>query len=236
MIDNKGKRDNVGNKYHEDEDTDEEIERVMNEEKERSRKEHRKKDRKEGTKHEEETSDEESPKKNREERRKKRRSGSKGEKRRSQDKTKKEKNRSGGSGSDAAYDADTDKENNSPQDSGDAYEAETDVDEDNRKDALERVSSAPLIKFKDIFKGDVMLLKGFEDKEYKLLDRYIVGYGGTVSMYNSPSVGIIITKFASPSQLREAGSINTKVEVVRPEWIFKCVDKQEKVPTHQFIF
>merc|ERR1719369_497319 len=93
---------------------------------------------------------------------------------------------------DSAYEVETDEEN-----SDDAYSAETDVESENIEDMKSRLSDLPLPKYPQIFKGKQFFLKGLKEGVQKLLERYIVCYGGDVQMYNSNSVNYIITKSAS---------------------------------------
>eukprot|EP00088_Acartia_fossae_P042091 TRINITY_DN4407_c0_g1_i2.p1 TRINITY_DN4407_c0_g1~~TRINITY_DN4407_c0_g1_i2.p1 ORF type:complete len:352 (+),score=101.61 TRINITY_DN4407_c0_g1_i2:1300-2355(+) len=135
------------------------------------------------------------------------------------------------SGEDAAYDVETDEEN-----SDDAYSAETDVEDDNLKDLKSTLKKLPSPDYPQIFKGSTFFLKGLEEKETKLIERYVICYGGEISPYNQRSVGYILTKAASKSDIRDAKAVNSSVKVLRPDWVFKCCDKLQLVSTERYSF
>merc|ERR1719193_1270940 len=72
---------------------------------------------------------------------------------------------------DEAYEADTDKEES---DAENAYDADTDIDDDNIQGLRAETDGLSLTTLADIFKGRQFLLKGFEDDERALLERYII--------------------------------------------------------------
>jgi len=197
--------------YNMDEDTDDEIERVQRKlDQESSKGKHKyKKSR--------DISDEET-------------TPSKRLKTKTPEKKKKDKyERNCGKSSDAAYEIETDDEN-----SDDAYSAQTDVEDDNLDDLKERLNKLPTSKYPQILKDKCFFLKSLDKDESNLLERYITCYGGDVSMYNSKSVDYILTKSASQSDIRDARSVNSRVQVLKPKWVFKCCDKEECVSTEKY--
>lgn len=117
------------------------------------------------------------------------------------------------------------------------YDDDTDVDEENLKYLKSPDTSAlPLPTLGDYFKGKCFFIHGKMAEENKrLLRRYIIAFNGDLEDYMSEKVQFVITKDNWDESFDEALNENPSLQFVKPLWIWRCSDKQRLVPHQPFL-
>jgi len=94
----------------------------------------------------------------------------------------------------------------------------------------------PLPVLPDFFGGKRFLLFGqFDPASRKLMNRYIIAYGGCISEYMSSSVDFVITSATWDSNFDDAIAENPDLHFVRPKWIKACHQRLKLVPYQAYI-
>jgi DNA-repair protein XRCC1 len=79
------------------------------------------------------------------------------------------------------------------------------------------------------------MLHGFTGGDLRLVCRYVTAYNGIVEDYMSDKVSYVVTSQGWGSQFDQALEDNSSLIFVRPQWIFKCHEKQSLVPYQPFV-
>jgi len=105
----------------------------------------------------------------------------------------------------------------------DPYDVDTDVDDDEVERLLPNTSQLQLENLPSFYEYQTFFLhKGMKEEEKVLLNRYIIACGGEVKSYMDSSVKNVIAKELTSKELREARDVNGKINFILPTWVFAC--------------
>lgn len=94
----------------------------------------------------------------------------------------------------------------------------------------------PLPDLPEFFKGKHFFVYGdFSSEEMHKLNRYIIGFNGSIEDYMGEKVKFVITNNKWDKTFDEALSENDNLIFVRPQWIFKCGRDCRFVPYQPYI-
>ncbi|KAK7078859.1 X-ray repair complementing defective repair in Chinese hamster cells 1 [Halocaridina rubra] len=117
------------------------------------------------------------------------------------------------------------------------YDEDTDIDEDNQ-DNLSRpdTSCLPLPSLGDYFLGKHFFIYGKMSADMKnLLSRYIIAFDGIMEDYMTDKVNFVVTEDEWDDNFDEALVENSSIQFVTPAWIWRCSDKQKLVPFQPYM-
>ncbi|XP_066972964.1 DNA repair protein XRCC1-like isoform X2 [Macrobrachium rosenbergii] len=117
------------------------------------------------------------------------------------------------------------------------YDDDTDIDEENVELVTKPdTSSLPLPTLGDYLKGKCLFIYGNMSSDMKhLLGRYIVAFDGVLEDYMTEKVNFVITEDEWDDNFDNALADNPSLQFVKPAWIWRCSDKQKLVPFQPFM-
>jgi len=125
------------------------------------------------------------------------------------------------------YECDTDDETTKDID---PYDVDTDIDEEECVKLLPDTSNLSLGALPDYFDSQEFYLQGdFQPGERKLLERYILAFGGRVQPYMGTEVMVVITHSRWGKMFEDARAVSRGVQFVKPRWLFLCKDEGRMV-------
>jgi len=132
---------------------------------------------------------------------------------------------------------------NQVTDDDDAYDVDTDVDDAPGDEAESKQKTIPgntdtSFDHVDAYFSDrqFFLYGDYSTKERLVLSRYIVMFGGIVSMYLSADVRYVLVKDGRwDKHFDEAVEEIGEIDFVRPDWVMRCCDERRRVETAEFL-
>merc|ERR1712059_215298 len=133
------------------------------------------------------------------------------------------------------YDEDTDEEVERKFDSDDeAYNADADIDDCEVETYRPKTDCIKMPVLSRYFKSKQFYLHGhFSDGQMTLLKRYIVGFGGRVSS-SCEEDDIVLAAGELDSKLRNLRQEKKVADILRPDWVFACCDKNGVVDCSKY--
>ena len=119
-----------------------------------------------------------------------------------------------------AYECDTDDETTKDID---PYDVDTDIDEEECVKLLPDTSNLSLGALPNYFDSQEFYLHGdFQPGERKLLERYILAFGGRVHPYMGTEVMVVITHARWGKMFEDVRAVSRGVQFVKPRCLFLC--------------
>ncbi|XP_052801501.1 DNA repair protein XRCC1-like isoform X2 [Mya arenaria] len=120
----------------------------------------------------------------------------------------------------------------------DPYGVETDEDEPgpSKSGADSDSADSGLPELPDFLQDKNFFIYGSMDvTERRLMNRYIVAYGGELEDYMSDKVNYVVSSAKWDNNFDDALSDNPNLVFVKPKWVHVCHDKQKLVPHQPYI-